>query len=257
MMWPFQPVARDEKVIETGDPPARLEAPYLHQAGFDSLVVHWSGAFVDSAETGTSGGGEGGDDEARVQHQSSQSGKATAYELEVLEVNAMWGRQPPWRPAYKGKSNRGTEHTCRRISRGAIGLHARVRGSNKFGRSAWSDESALMRVDPLPPPDLEELREIPAAWVELDVAGLSEFKEEAEPAALKASKERLLQSLCEPHRTREPPPVHPLPLLHHFVPHLLFACSPMSCAHHRSDPVVRLLQMPIATRLRSRSGTMP
>ena len=79
-------------------------------------------------------------------------------------------------------------------------LCARVRGFNKFGNGEWSS-CARFALPEISAEARVEVSEIPAAWVDIDVCGLPELREETQEAAeLQRSKEALLQSL---HRNRQ------------------------------------------------------
>jgi len=120
------------------------------------------------------------------------------FEIEVTELDAFYNqRTRRLAQRLKAEAADAPQKKCVGLKRSVAGLYARVRAYNKFGFGEWSDESELMALEPLTPEEQTPLEEIPAAWVDLDLGGLDEYKEALEPAALLANKERLLRSLFD------------------------------------------------------------
>lgn len=193
--WPFEPLPQAKPLtIQKGVPPGQLEAPFMTSVSSEELALAWSGVVEPGYEVDPTIDSEGAKfvlSEFVVL--SPKSGLVTRYELEVAEVDALFGVQA-WRLLHRGDVATGSACTLRGIRRGIKAVRARVRGANRFGRGYWSREVEIP-IPEIPEPDLTEIDEVPAPWIALDLGGLAEFDERLEASRVQHAKEQLLRGL--------------------------------------------------------------
>ena len=189
--WPWEPLPEPAPpVIQKGVPPGKLTQPLVVSATCDSLNLRWSGEIEPGFEVDP----EGDFELSEFVVISSSSGVVVRYELEVAEVDALFGVKP-WRTVHRGSASDGvTSYKLSGIRRGTSSIRARVRGTNRFGPGEWSNEAAFDLPD-IPDDDQVEIEEVPAAWISTDLGGLEAYDERNEPSKLLRAKEALLRSL--------------------------------------------------------------
>jgi hypothetical protein len=102
MQWPWvPPVAPPPRVIERGEPPGQLEAPYARDVGEAHACITWSG-LVDPSTVAEEEEADDAQDDAQLAPISAESKVVGGYEVEVAEVNALFG-QREWRSVHRAK----------------------------------------------------------------------------------------------------------------------------------------------------------
>lgn len=162
--WPFVGVESSiVKLGSSGSTPGRMAIPSHSKVTCNSVALMW-----DEAES------------------------ATGYELEVACAHALDGLLE-WRKIYRGGK---LEHVVNHLGREIVGIRVRVRGYNKGGKGEWSPRSELIRLATILPPAREEIQEIPATWLTIDLAGLPELSEKDVNAdLLHVTRANLVQAL--------------------------------------------------------------
>jgi len=140
------------KVIKGGSPPGRMRAPGATAMAYDSATLTWE-----------------------------PMGNTLGYELEITMVNALEAHAPEWRKVYRGPK---LQHELTKLGRQLTGVRARVRAYNGHGKGEWSPRSELLRLPPIPPPNREEIQEIPSSWLTIDLAGVPDLSAKGGDAAL-------------------------------------------------------------------------
>ena len=190
--WPFAPLPEPPpRIVQKGVAPGKLEAPFALSTAFDQAGIKWSGEVQDGYEVDPAGDFE----LSEFVILSSQSGVAVRYELEVADVDALFGVQA-WRCVHRGEKSSGSSKLYGGIRRGVSAIRTRVRAGNRFGFSDWSDETQI-EIPPIPEDDQVEIMEVPAAWIDLDLGGLPDFDERMDAGQLLRNKEALLKSLFD------------------------------------------------------------
>jgi Ca2+-binding EF-hand superfamily protein len=140
------------KVIKGGSPPGRMRAPGATAMAYDSATLTWE-----------------------------PMGNTLGYELEITMVNALEAHVAEWRKVYRGPK---LQHELSKLGRQLTGVRARVRAYNGHGKGEWSPRSELLRMPPIPPPNREEIQEIPSSWLTIDLAGVPDLSAKGGDAAL-------------------------------------------------------------------------
>lgn len=140
------------KVIKGGSPPGRMRAPGATAMAYDSATLTWE-----------------------------PMGNTLGYELEITMVNALEAHVAEWRKVYRGPK---LQHKLSKLGRQLTGVRARVRAYNGHGKGEWSPRSELLRMPPIPPPNREEIQEIPSSWLTIDLAGVPDLSAKGGDAAL-------------------------------------------------------------------------
>lgn len=140
------------KVIKGGSPPGRMRAPGATAMAYDSATLTWE-----------------------------PMGNTLGYELEITMVNALEAHAAEWRKVYRGPK---LQHELTKLGRQLTGVRARVRAYNGHGKGEWSPRSELLRLPPIPPPNREEIQEIPSSWLTIDLAGVPDLSAKGGDAAL-------------------------------------------------------------------------
>jgi len=140
------------KVIKGGSPPGRMRAPGATAMAYDSATLTWE-----------------------------PMGNTLGYELEITMVNALEAHAAEWRKVYRGPK---LQHELTKLGRQLNGVRARVRAYNGHGKGEWSPRSELLRLPPIPPPNREEIQEIPSSWLTIDLAGVPDLSAKGGDAAL-------------------------------------------------------------------------
>ena len=189
--WPWEPQPEPPpRVSQKGVPPGKLEPPLLVSATSDTLSFRWSGDVEQGFEVDPAGDFE----LSEFVVISPLSGVVVRYEVEVAEVDALFGMKA-WRSVYRGSASDDVKSCrCSGLRRGTSKVRARVCGTNRFGRGEWSKEVEFDLPD-IPVDDQVEIEEIPAAWISIDVGGLEAFDERNEASKVLRAKENLLRSL--------------------------------------------------------------
>ena len=190
--WPWEPLPEPPPLVsQKGVAPGKLEPPSLASATFDTLTLQWSGNVQEGCEVDPAGDFE----LSEFVILSPQSGVVARYELEMAEIDAIFGAKP-WRAVHRGPAapDGPTSFRLGGIGRGTSKVRARICATNRFGRGPWS-EKVDFDVPEIPEEEPVEVEEIPAAWISLDIGGLEAFDERNEPSMLLRAKEDLLRAL--------------------------------------------------------------
>ena len=167
MEWPWAPLPADApRAVEKGVPPAQLETPYCKACTAGEMEIEWSGRMLERPDDDPHAGGgaasaEGAAAGAEAALWSAESGVVMGYQVEVADVNPLFG-QGLWRSVHRGKVSAGNHIVLRRLPRSVSAVAVRLRGYNKFGRGEWS-EVARLALAPIRPPEQVEIEELPAA----------------------------------------------------------------------------------------------